>query len=37
MDIDDGRIHAFDGIKNNQKYEIKTDRNCKLLLEHIDH
>jgi len=37
MDIDDGRIYDFDGIKNNQKYEIKTDMNCKVLLERIDY
>ena len=36
MDIDDGRIYDYDGIKNNQKYEIKTDMNCKVLLERID-
>ena len=37
MDIDDGRIYDYDGIKNNQKYEIKTDMNCKVLLEKIDY
>lgn len=36
MDIDDGRIYDYDGIKNNQKYEIKTDMNCKVLLERVD-
>ena len=37
MDIDDGRIYDFDAIKNNQKFEIKTDMNCKVLLERIDY
>lgn len=37
MDIDDGRTYEYDGIKNNQKYDIKTDMNCKVLLEKIDY
>ena len=37
MDIDDGRIYDYDAIKSNQKYEIKTDMNCKVLLQQIDH
>lgn len=37
MDIDDGRIYEYDGIKNNQKYDIKTDMSCKVLLEKIDY
>lgn len=36
MDIDDGRIYDYDATKNNQKYEIKTDMNCKVLLQRVD-
>jgi len=37
MDIDDGRIYDFEAIKANQKWEIKTDMNCKVLLEQKDY
>jgi len=37
MDIDDGRIDDLAASINNQKYEIKTDMNCKVLLEKIDY
>jgi len=36
MDIDDGRIYDYEGFKNNRKYDIKTDMNCKVLLEKLD-
>ena len=36
MDIGDGRIYEYDGIKNNQKYDIKTDMSCKILLEKVE-
>lgn len=37
MDIDGGQIFDFEAIRNNQKWDIKTDSNCKVLIEHIDH
>lgn len=37
MDIDDGRIYHFEAIRNNHDWDIKTDFNCKVLLEQIDH
>lgn len=37
MDIDDGQIYDFEAIKSNQKWDIKTNVNCKVLMEHIDH
>lgn len=37
MDIDDGRIYDFEAIKNNHHWDIKTDFECQVLLEKIDH
>lgn len=37
MDIDDGRIYDFEAIRNNQSWDVKTDLNCKILIEHPDH
>ena len=34
-DIDDG-LYEFEGIKNNQKWDIKMDLQCNVLLERID-
>ena len=34
-DIDDG-LYEFEGIKNNQKWEVKMNQRCKVLLERID-
>jgi hypothetical protein len=34
-DTDDG-IFEFDAIKNNQSWDIKTDRNCRVILERQD-
>ena len=37
MEIDDGRIYHFEAIKNNHDWDIKTDFNCTVLIEQIDH
>ena len=37
MDIDDGRIYDFEAIRNNHSWDIKTDLNCKVLIEQRDH
>ena len=34
-DVED-RLFEFEAIKNNQKWKIKTDRECTILLEKID-
>ena len=34
-DVED-RLFEFEAIKNNQKWEIKTDHMCNVLLERID-
>ncbi len=34
-DLDDN-LYEFEAIKNNQEWDIKTDRNCNVLLERID-
>ena len=34
-DIDDG-LYEFEAIKNNQKWEVKMNQRCKVLLERID-
>ena len=34
-DIDDG-LYEFEAIKNNQKWEVKMDQQCNVLLERID-
>ena len=34
-DIDDG-LYEFEVIKNNQKWEVKMNQRCKVLLERID-
>ena len=35
QDIDDG-LYEFEAIKGNQKWDIKKDRQCNVLLESID-
>ena len=32
----EGRLFEFEAIKNNQKWKIKTDHMCNILLERID-
>ena len=34
-EIDDG-LYEFEAIKNNQKWDIKMDQKCNVLLERID-
>ena len=34
-DIDDN-LYEFEAIKNNQKWDVKMDRQCNVLLERID-
>ena len=34
-DIDDG-LYEFEAIKHNQKWDVKMDRQCNVLLERID-
>ena len=34
-DIDDG-LYEFEAIKNNQKWDVKMDQQCNVLLERID-
>ena len=34
-DVED-RLFEFEAIKNNQKWKIKTDRECAILMEKID-
>ncbi|QNI59576.1 hypothetical protein SynBIOSU31_02714 [Synechococcus sp. BIOS-U3-1] len=35
QDIDDG-LYEFEAIKNNQKWDVKMDLQCNVLLERID-
>ncbi|QNJ23715.1 hypothetical protein SynMITS9220_02430 [Synechococcus sp. MIT S9220] len=34
-DIDDG-LYEFEAIKHNQKWDVKMDQQCNVLLERID-